>query len=357
MSTDLNSSTPTIVFVGGFLGAGKTSLILAAAGLLQARGMRVAVITNDQDQGLVDSKFAQANQLISGEVAGGCFCCRFSDLLDAADELARHEPQVIFAEPVGSCIDLSATILQPLKAYYRNRYRLAPLTVLVDPSLAETLTAADAAPDLQYLFRQQLAEADILCLTKSDLYPDRPALPVPVDFSLSAKSGNGIAEWLNDVLSGKRVVGAKLLDVDYGRYAAAEAALGWLNLHGTAELRQPLSAPSFAGPLLDQLQDLLAAANIFVAHLKIFDETASGFIKASVCGDNREPIPEGDLLAEPATRHEFAINLRALAEPRLLEQIVRDVLLEINGSVTVGHLGACRPAPPKPEHRFASTAR
>ena len=75
---------------------------------------------------------------------GGCFCCRFSDLMDSAERLRAHEPDVILAEPVGSCIDISATVLQPIKRYYGDRYRLAPFTVLVDPQRAHELLAPAA---------------------------------------------------------------------------------------------------------------------------------------------------------------------------------------------------------------------
>src|SRR5579875_2465759 len=110
---------PILVFVGGFLGAGKTTLIARAATILEGRGLRVAVITNDQDDGSVDAQFTAARGMQAQESAGGCVCCRFSDLLDAADRFKAYDPDVIFAEPVGSCIDLSATILQPLKAEHR----------------------------------------------------------------------------------------------------------------------------------------------------------------------------------------------------------------------------------------------
>ena len=43
---------PTLVILGGFLGAGKTTLVLKAAELLHTRGKRVALILNDQDAGL-----------------------------------------------------------------------------------------------------------------------------------------------------------------------------------------------------------------------------------------------------------------------------------------------------------------
>src|SRR5579872_4488117 len=113
------SERPILVPLGGFLGAGKTTLILAASRILQSRGLRAAAILNDQGQNLVDTGFVAAHGIAADQVTGGCFCCRFSDLIDAAERLRAHSPDVIFAEAVGSCTDISATTLQPLKLYYR----------------------------------------------------------------------------------------------------------------------------------------------------------------------------------------------------------------------------------------------
>ena len=73
--------------VGGFLGSGKTSLILAAAKTLEKRGIRSAVILNDQGEELVDTRHALATGMLSQEVKGGCFCCRFSELESAIERL------------------------------------------------------------------------------------------------------------------------------------------------------------------------------------------------------------------------------------------------------------------------------
>ena len=139
----MSDTRPAIVPLGGFLGAGKTTLILAASRLLHSRGMRAAAILNDQGSELVDTKYVAADGIAADQVTGGCFCCRFSDLIDAADRLRAHAPDVIFAEAVGSCTDISATTLQPLKLYYGHQFRLAPYSVLVDPQRARELTAAD----------------------------------------------------------------------------------------------------------------------------------------------------------------------------------------------------------------------
>ncbi len=343
---------PVMVFVGGFLGSGKTSLILKAAGILTARGKRVAYISNDQDTGLVDTRQAVAQGVPTREIAGGCFCCRFSDLMDACDALKAYNPDVIFAEPVGSCTDLSATILQPLKAYHRQSFCLAPLTVLIDPITAEKVYHGELSADVEFLFRNQLSEADIVCSSKQDLVTESVPLPFPVDFSLSAKTGSGVDGWLTEVLASKRVAGARLLDIDYKRYAEAETALGWVNLHAEVRSSRPVNPAELCGPLLDRLKDLLDAEEVFIAHLKVFDQGASGWVKASISSNDREPVPEGDLLADAVCDHELAINLRAIADPERLRSLLEQALAELPASLRILHLRAFRPAEPRPEFRF-----
>ena len=122
------------IMVGGFLGAGKTTLLAAAAERLAAQGKRVALVTNDQAANLVDTAVLKEKGLSVDEVSGGCFCCKFDALIGAMDHLVdAGQPNVLLGEPVGSCTDLSATVMQPLKALHRDRYQLAPLSVLVDP--------------------------------------------------------------------------------------------------------------------------------------------------------------------------------------------------------------------------------
>jgi CobW/HypB/UreG, nucleotide-binding domain len=303
---------------------------------------------NDQDANLVDTQHVLARGVMAREVADGCFCCRFSEFLKMASELARHHADVIFAEPVGSCIDLTATVIRPLQTVYPNQLRLAPLTVLLDP------LAAHVDPDIRYLINHQLAEADLVCTTRQDLhsYPDQ--LSIPVDFQLSGKTGFGVEAWLNEMLQTTRIVGARLLDVDYTRYAEAEAALGWLNLHAHVDLTVPQTPARLCGSLLDGLEKALTDAGVVIAHLKIFDRTPAGWIKVSICANDAEPLPEGDLLADAAGQHDLALNLRAIADPERLRQLVLLALEGIAGAVDIRHLRAFRPAAPKPEYRAVS---
>ena len=85
-----------------------------AAKHLSERGHKVGLITNDQASELVDTRFLFASNT-TAEVSGSCFCCNFHGFTDAICQLREQGAQAIVAEPVGSCTDLSATIMQPLK--------------------------------------------------------------------------------------------------------------------------------------------------------------------------------------------------------------------------------------------------
>ena len=324
---------PTIVLIGGFLGAGKTTLILAAAELLQRRGTNVAVVLNDQGDDLVDTHLVQSRDISADQVAGGCFCCRFPDLIDALDRLAAHSPEVIFAEAVGSCTDIVATTLRPLLRDYPDRFRVAPLTVVLHPA------APFSDPDLQFLDANQQAEADLLVGWSS-------ALP-PTARRVNAATGEGVAEWLDEILAGVHPAGTHALTIDYARYAQAEASLAWLNARIAAKAAPAISPAMLVGPLLDRL----SAAVPNIVHLKLLDQCNSGYLKAALTASHTDPAVEGALDASPARDHEILLNLRALADPAELQSIIRSEFAKLPARLTWQHLQSFRPAAPVPYHK------
>jgi Ni2+-binding GTPase involved in maturation of urease and hydrogenase len=352
MSGQAPSTKPWVVLVGGFLGAGKTTLILAAARELQRRGLRSAMVWNDQGKDLVDSRYAGLSGMRSGEVTGGCFCCRLSELIDAIGDLRAHAPDVIFAEPVGSCTDLSATVLRPLLDYSHS-YHFSPLTVLVDPQRARRMLDADADPGMRFLFDKQLQEADLVCFTKSDLYPEYPETTAAHVRQLSAKSGQGVAAWLSEVLSGTIATGDQELEINYSEYARAEAALAWLNLRAVFEPRSFLSPAMLLGPLLDHLDTALTADQIPIAHLKALVTSPTGFLKAAICGNGQEPMVDGDMDASPADKLELLLNLRAVGQPAQVRDIVERELGKLESGLTQCAVDCFSPAAPFPERRIA----
>jgi hypothetical protein len=325
---------PMIAVIGGFLGAGKTTLILAAAGILQRQGVRAAAVLNDQGDDLVDTQLVQSRGVPAEQVAGGCFCCRFPDLVEALDRLAGSAPEVIFAEAVGSCTDIAATTLRPLLRDYPGRFRVAPLTVVLHPG------APFADPDLQFLDANQQAEADVLVGWA-------PGLP-PGARRVDAGTGEGVAEWLEEILAGTNPVAAHALTLDYARYAQAEASLAWLNARVTATATPAISPALLVGPLLDRLSDAVP----HIVHLKLLEQCDSGYLKAALTASHAEPVVEGTLDASPAAIHEILINVRALADPVELQSIVEREFAMLPAHLTWQHVQSFRPAAPVPYHRI-----
>jgi hypothetical protein len=308
--------TPTLAIVGGLLGAGKTTLILSAAHILRQRGLRVAVILNDQGHDLVDTHLVQASGLLCDQVAGGCFCCRFPELISAAGRLAAFRPDVIFAEAVGSCTDVVATTVLPLVRDYGEQFRIAPLTVVMHPQRSFD------NPYLSFLNQHQVAEADLLF-----------------------ERGDNVAAWLERVLSATPEPGARRIKVDYARYAEAEAVLAWLNGRLIVRASPPVSAPMLIGPLLDRVD-----RQVRIVHLKMFVQSDAGYLKAALIANGAEPQLEGALDASPSVRHELLINVRALHEPEALRTIIVRECASLPGEVVWLRLECFRPSPPVPYH-------
>ncbi|HPA16877.1 MAG TPA: nitrophenyl compound nitroreductase subunit ArsF family protein [Verrucomicrobiae bacterium] len=357
-----------IIFVGGFLGAGKTTLLWEAAKLLIARGKRVGLITNDQAPELVDTGFLRLQGVSVGEVAGSCFCCDFAGLVREAQDL-RHSVRAdaLIAEPVGSCTDLSATILQPLKQNFREDFRLAPLTILADPvRLAAVLSDGRGGlhPSAAYIYWKQLEEADLIAVNKSDLItPEerarlqgllRQKLPETCARFISAARGDGVEPWLDRVLSGVDA-GTHIVDVDYDIYAEGEAALGWLN--GTYALNRAGGAPAwdiFAVDIMGRLGLALAEERATIGHVKLLLEAGSDHLAANMTRSGEEPSVRGSIRGAPE-RARLTINARVEMPPERLREVVGAAVTGAAGTgivVSPLEMRALRPGRPNPTHRY-----
>ena len=360
-----------LVVVGGFLGAGKTTLLWQAARQLAARGMRVGLVTNDQASDLVDTRLLEGEGFGTEEVAGSCFCCNFPGLIQAARNLtAGLRADVILAEPVGSCADLSATLLQPLKAVYDEEFELAPFSVLIDPvRLREALTGADSAlhPGAAYIVRRQVEEADVIVVNKVDEL-DPPAreqlrLLIEKEFPgrevrwLSALRNAGVAEWLDATLSGRKA-GRRIAEVDYDRYAEGEASLGWLN--AVVQLSppdEPLDWPGFCRDLLEAFRQRFQERSAEVGHVKLLLSGPAGHCVGNLTStgsraslqDWWEPARESD---DPLT---MTFNARVSMEPGELERIVKETFGAVGGEavgVDFLTLTSLKPGRPEPTFRY-----
>jgi Ni2+-binding GTPase involved in maturation of urease and hydrogenase len=364
-----------LVMVGGFLGAGKTTALGALATALGQRELRAGFLTNDQAAGLVDTATLGRLRLPVAEVAGGCFCCRFDDLVDRAQEVLVREPDVLLCEPVGSCTDMTATVLNPLKRYYGEVFRFSPFTVLVDPDRARQATTGrggeSLAEEAAYIFDKQLEEADIIALSKADsLAPgeaDRLARSLegrwgkPV-LAASATRGDGVEAWL-DLLLGDAAVGAHpLREIDYDIYARGEALLGWLNA-SVHLLGEPAFAPAtFLRTLMSRLQVALAQEEAPVMHVKASLETNDQLFRANLTRTAGPVVYAEPELgpAESTADAQLLLNARVQIDPESLRQIavaaIERAAAETGADAMIETMESFRPAYPRPPYRLMEAA-
>lgn len=358
-----------LILVGGFLGAGKTTLLSEAAKRLAQQGKTVGLITNDQVPDLVDTAILARTGAEVREVAGSCLCCNFNGFHDAVCALAENGVDCIVAEPVGSCTDLSATILQPLKDRFPE-YELAPLSVLVDPLRArEVLQKKDSAlhPDAAYILHLQLEEADQIVLTKCDAISGaernevvtflRQEFPSIHLHEISTHSGEGVTGWLDSVLAATPA-GSRVIEVDYDRYANGEAVLGWLNAVVTMRWIGDLSAEwrGYTVDLFDALQARLRKSNCAIGHIKALVECSTGVLAMNLTALDGVPqaCEEGALDRLNAT---LTLNARVQTTPDEIDALFRDALKQASyGRVapTITAFHCIRPGRPVPTYRYDS---
>ena len=373
----MTASAPTkqarYIMIGGFLGAGKTTSIGKLARHLSDQGLKVGLITNDQAGGLVDTKLLRSQGYATEEIAGGCFCCRFNTLVDAAARLNdATKPDVFIAEPVGSCTDLVATVTYPLRRMYGENFSIAPLSVLVDPVRARRILGLDAggtfSSKVAYIYKKQLEEAEVVIINKTDAitpeqlqeltdamqreFPHATVVPV------SARQGTGLDSWFESLLT-ESPSSRSPMSVDYDVYADGEALLGWLNATVTLKAQDDFDANAFLQTLTKSIQQRLQTQQVEIAHLKMTyspDDGIAGEI-ASVNLVRTDNVPEtGMELDEPSTGGQLIVNLRAEAAPQDLVVALKESLHVVSQgftglTATLDHEEHFRPGRPEPTHR------
>lgn len=359
------------IMVGGFLGAGKTTTLSRLARHYTNQGLNVGIVTNDQATDLVDTNTLRAQGFDVGEVAGACFCCQFNELIGTMDRLSvAQRPDVILAEPVGSCTDLVATVVQPIKKLFEAEFEIAPYAVILKPSHGSKVLkdeqGAGFSPKAAYILKKQLEEADLILINRIDElqpeqadqlallvrenYPDTPTLRI------SARTGEGF-DRLSQFLEQTGDFGRKVLDIDYDVYAEGEAELGWLNSSLTVSSEKPFVLDEFLLKVVSGLRDALAERGYEAAHLKTIGLWEGFFGVANLISSDMPPelsLPSNCSVKEA----DVIVNARVACDPRELELLVQSTVRRVSEDLgleaSFRQSQSFRPGRPTPTHRMAA---
>ncbi len=376
-SDEQHASQARYIMIGGFLGAGKTTSIARMAQMLSDQGLKVGLITNDQGNELVDTAMLRSRGFATEEISGGCFCCRFNSLVDAAAKLNDEtRPDVFIAEPVGSCTDLVATVTYPLRRMYGEDFRIAPLSVVIDPVRAARVFGLNEggrfSEKVRYIYKKQLEEADVIVINKCDILEDcdiamlgdclNENYPNARIFEVSAREGNGLNSWFAHLWDAEQEARVAM-EVDYEVYAEGEALLGWLNCTVQLSSESDFDANKALRVLCKRIQERLAGQDAEIAHLKMTFSPDGGIGDIAVVN-----LVRNDYVAELSQElddtvksGQLIINMRAEAAPEVLSDTVEqglDALKERFPELTtkIEHSEHFRPGKPEPTHRIADPA-
>ncbi len=352
-----------ICLVGGFLGSGKTTAITTAGKMLLQEQLAVGIIMNDQGSQLVDAAFANSLEIPNSEIKNGCFCCNYEQFYSAIKDLnSSLHPDIIFAEAVGSCADLVATIVKPL---LRSDSEIElTLSVFADgPVLLSSLDGRSSfvSDNIQYIYKKQLEEAAIIIVNKADNltneeinkiqlalkteYPDKKVL------FQDSKDENSVKKWLDAIRKGSSIDQFKPLGIDYEKYAKGEAALAWLDAF--VKIHSKRKAIDKANEFIDNISERISFHHMPIGHLKFFLQSGEWKHKVSYTANKRESSEKPSVCI--ADHVSIMVNARIETDPGQLKKIFFQAIRKTEDKgchIEVFDLDAFQPGYPKPTHRI-----
>ncbi|MGR3802831.1 CobW family GTP-binding protein [Marinibacterium profundimaris] len=156
-----------VTIIGGYLGAGKTTLINHL--LRHNEGLRLAILVNEFGELPIDADLIEAEDGGLMSISGGCVCCAYgSDMIGVLEDIAAMEPRPdhVLLEASGVALPASIAVTVGMMQGFRSD----GVIVLAD---AEQIRKTAANSYLADTVDRQIEQADLLLLTKADLVPDK----------------------------------------------------------------------------------------------------------------------------------------------------------------------------------------
>lgn len=160
-------NTMNLFIIAGFLGSGKTSLLLAVAKAVSESGRKMAIIENEIGEVGVDDAVLAGEGFPVKEIFSGCICCSLRlDLINTLLELEReYNPDIVIMEPSG--VASPRQVIAALNGYGGEIDR-KHVAVIIDAERFQKLVSLDIP-----LITDGIHAADIVVLNKVDLIEDK----------------------------------------------------------------------------------------------------------------------------------------------------------------------------------------
>jgi G3E family GTPase len=156
-----------IIQIAGFLGCGKTTLLLTIASILsEDHGQKVAMVVNELGEVVVDGKILEQSGIKVKEISGGCICCQVASSFAATLSFLASEfkPDLVLVEPTG--VAIPSQVKDVVRMFGTSKVEAGPAMVLFDSSRSEELLDDER---MGVLVKIQLKGADFVIISKADM--------------------------------------------------------------------------------------------------------------------------------------------------------------------------------------------
>ena len=326
-----------MLVLGGYLGAGKTTLAVNMARTMKEKyDKSVAIITNDQGDVLVDTEYSRDAGFDTKEIMGGCFCTNFDRFVSSARTLVMDgKPDVIIAEPIGSSTNIMSSVVAPLRSLYPDEFSVAPLMVVVDCVRALGILSQDkvrSEDTVDLIPAHQIRDAEIVILSKTDLVDKDTIAKIRVEvdkllpgcriIETSSQDLRNIGDIIDIVLSDELSVKAPIAENNRG-FAFEKAKLGWYS--GTYNIKptDDLDMYSLASDLMKGVAKEYGAESI--VHVKVMLEAEDAACKMSLVQKEMQVdgIVGSRYMRKPG---KLVLNARVISPPKKLEEVMRGIM-------------------------------
>lgn len=356
-----------MLVLGGYLGAGKTTLAVNLAKTLkERRDKSVSIIMNDQGDVLVDTEYSKDAGFDTRDIMGGCFCTNFDQFVSSARTLVTSgRPDVIIAEPIGTSTNIMSSVVAPMRSLHPDEFSVAPFTVVVDCVRALEILSVKNRKDIDtvdIIPAHQIREAEMVVLTKADLVDKEtvgrirdaidkilPGIKVIETSSADLRNIDRIIDFiLSDEVSTKAPTGEK-----NAGFAFEKAKLGWYSGTFTITPSGDVDMYSLETDLMRGIAKEYGSKS--VVHVKVLVESPEAAAKMSLVEDTMQVdgIYGSRYIKGPGR---LVLNARVISPPRKLEETMNRLLNEIPSKypLTMTKTGekCFTPKPESPSHFF-----
>jgi G3E family GTPase len=157
-----------ITQIAGFLGCGKTTLMLRLSKKLSDGGKRkIALIVNEIGEIPVDGKIIEESGLRVKDIGGGCICCEIASTFAKTiyNLYKDFHPEHILVEPTGVAVPHQVKLAARMSGR-DAKISIGPAVVLFDATRPAELLDMDM---LGQLVTSQVKDADVLAISKVDI--------------------------------------------------------------------------------------------------------------------------------------------------------------------------------------------